>query len=81
MDQINAPKKNNDAQKANQRAKQVGFKDLNELSKYSHVSRQTLNNWFNSKRDRFETILKGAMINKMEKTTHGKSEENGKNSG
>ncbi len=66
-----APKKRNADEKANERAKEIGFYNLGELEKFSFTSRQTLNNWFNKNRDRFETIMKGAMINKMESKPDG----------
>lgn len=72
MPDKDAPKKRNTSEKANRRAKEVGFYNLIELEKFSFTSRQTLNNWFNGKRNRFETILKGAMINKMESKPDGK---------
>jgi len=73
MEKKEAPKKRNSSEKANHRAKEIGFYNLAELEKYSYTSRQTLNNWFNNNRPRFETITKGAMINKMEQTSNGKN--------
>lgn len=59
-------RKQKNINQANVRAKQVGFKSLGELADLSSVSRQTLNNWYKTKRERFEIVLKGAMIKKME---------------
>jgi hypothetical protein len=53
--------------KASEAAKLAGFKTLAEVSELTGVSTQTLNNWHNNKPLRFRSILKGAMIMKLEK--------------
>lgn len=53
--------------KPSEKAKAAGLKSLTELSEISGESTQTLNNWFNNYPLRFELILKGAVIKKLER--------------
>jgi len=53
--------------KAHEKAKAAGLKNLAELVKISGESPQTLNNWFNNYPLRFELILKGTVIKRLEK--------------
>ena len=52
--------------KPSEKAKSAGLKSLAELAMISGESTQTLNNWFNNYPLRFELILKGAVIKKLE---------------
>lgn len=51
---------------ASQKAKAAGLKSLDELVEISGESRQTLNNWHNKKPVKFELVLKGAIVKKLE---------------
>ncbi|MBW1726004.1 MAG: hypothetical protein JRJ62_00200 [Deltaproteobacteria bacterium] len=51
---------------ASEKAKKAGLKNLKELAEISGESTQNLNNWFNNYPLRFELILKGAVIKKLE---------------
>ena len=53
--------------KPSEKAKLAGLKSLAELAEISGESVQTLNNWFNNYPLRFELILKGSVIKKLEK--------------
>jgi hypothetical protein len=52
--------------KAHEKAKKAGFKSLLELSEYAEESPQNLNNWHKYKPRRFELILKGAVVKRLE---------------
>lgn len=51
---------------AAEKAKAAGLKNLKELSKISGESVQNLNNMLNSRPKRFELVLKGAVVKKLE---------------
>ena len=52
---------------AAEKAKSVGLKNLKELAEISGESTQTLNNWLNNYPVRFELILKGAIVKRLER--------------
>ena len=52
--------------KPSELVKITGLKNLNELAEISGESVQTLNNWHKNNPLRFELILKGAVIKKLE---------------
>jgi len=51
---------------ASQKAKAAGLKNLDELVDISGESRQTLNNWHKKKPLKFELVLKGAVVKRLE---------------
>ena len=46
---------------ASKSAKEIGLKNLNEVSEISKVSPQTLNNWYNNKKELFNVVLLGCL--------------------
>lgn len=62
-------------QKLNEIAKAAGFKNLNELVFYSGTARQTLTGWLKKHPDRFDAILKGAIMRKVEALKNGRQEK------
>ena len=50
--------------KTSEKAKAAGFKNLDELSKITGQSTQTLRNWDANKPDLFEVVLEGAIRKK-----------------
>ena len=51
---------------ASQKAKAAGFKNLNEVVSITGESRQNLNNMNNNRPLRYECLIKGAMVKKLE---------------
>jgi len=51
---------------AAEKAKSAGLKNLAELATISGESTQTLNNWLKKRPVRFELVLKGAVVKKLE---------------
>lgn len=49
---------------ASERAKDLGIKNLKEVSELSGVSTQNLNNWLDKKPDLFEVVLLGCVEKK-----------------
>lgn len=62
-------------QKLNEIAKAAGFKNLKELVLFSGTSRQTLTGWLKKYPDRFDAILKGAIMRKVEALKNGRKED------
>lgn len=58
--------------KPSEKCKQAGLKSLDELSKLTGESTQTLRNWHKSRPVAFETILYGAAMKKLFEMTKGK---------
>lgn len=51
--------------KPSEMAKKAGLKSLNELAEITGESVQTLNNWFKDNPRRFELILKGVALERL----------------
>jgi len=62
-------------QKLNEIAKAAGFKNLKELVFYSATARQTLTGWLKKHPDRFDAILKGAIMRKVEALKNGRQDK------
>ena len=60
--------------KPSEMAKAAGLKSLSELADITGESVQTLNNWIKNYPTRFELILKGAVIKKLEGITCAKDQ-------
>lgn len=60
--------------KLHEAAKNAGFHNLNELVFYSATNRNTLTNWFKNNPDRFDAILKGAVMRKVEALKNGQGQ-------
>jgi len=60
---------------ASRKAKDYGLKNLNEMVAMTGESRQSLVNWFNLRPQRFELLLIGCIVKKME--THKEVKEVG----
>jgi len=53
-------------QKLGELAKAAGFVDLYEFATYAATTRQTLGNWLKNEPERFDAIIKGAIVRKVE---------------
>jgi len=53
--------------KPSEKARQAGFKSLKEVSEITGESTQNLNNWNKARPRRFQLLLKGAAVEKLEK--------------
>jgi len=57
---------------ASRKVKDGGLKNLNEMASITGESRQSLNNWFKLRPQRFELLLIGCIAMKMEALNEGK---------
>lgn len=69
-----SPKSGRDSgHKLHEIAKSAGFVNLKEFVFYASTPRQTLTNWMKNKPDRFDAILKGSIMRKLEALTDEKN--------